>query len=54
MKKARPEDDELRAEYRREELAPLVRGKYAAHYAKATNIVAIDPILTEAFPTVKL
>ena len=29
MKKAKPNDDDMRAEYRREDLGPLVRGKYA-------------------------
>ena len=50
MKKAKPKDDEMRAEYRREDLGPLVRGKYAARYAKCTNIVVIDPKLTKVFP----
>jgi hypothetical protein len=50
MKKANPKDDEMRAEYRREDLGPLVRGKYAARYAKSTNIVVIDPTLTKVFP----
>ena len=50
MKKAKPKDDEMRAEYRREDLGPLVRGKYAARFAKSTNIVVIDPKLTKAFP----
>ena len=50
MKKAKPPTDEMRAEYRREDLGPLVRGKYAARYAKATNVVVIDPALTKAFP----
>jgi hypothetical protein len=50
MKTAKPRTDEMRAEYRREDLGPLVRGKYAARYAKATNIVVIDPALTKAFP----
>ena len=50
MKKAKPKDDEMRAEYRREDLGPLVRGKYAARYAKSTNIVVIDPKLTKVFP----
>jgi hypothetical protein len=50
MKKTKPPSDEMRAEYRREDLGPLVRGKYAARYAKATNIVVIDPALTKAFP----
>jgi hypothetical protein len=50
MKTAKPRTDEMRAEYRREDLGPLVRGKYAARCAKATNIVVIDPALTKAFP----
>lgn len=50
MKKGRDENVEMRAEYRREHLGPLVRGKYAARYAKATNIVVIDPALSKVFP----
>ena len=50
MKKARVEETEMRAEYRREDLGTLVRGKYAARYAKSTNIVVIDPALAKAFP----
>jgi len=50
MKKVNSNDDEMRAEYTRADLGPLVRGKYAARYAKATNIVVIDPALTKAFP----
>nr|MDP2192741.1 hypothetical protein [Rhodoferax sp.] len=50
MKKAKLEVEEMRAEYRREDLGPLVRGKYAAAYAKATNVVVIDPGLTKVFP----
>ena len=50
MKKAKVKETEMRAEYRREDLGPLVRGKYAARYAKSTNIVVIDPALTKAFP----
>ena len=50
MKKANTKDDEMRAEYSRADLGPLVRGKYAARYAKATNVVVIDPVLTKAFP----
>jgi hypothetical protein len=50
MKKAKTKDDEMRAEYRREDLGPLVRGKYAVQYAKATNVVVIDPKLAKVFP----
>ena len=49
--KSKPKnDDEMRAEYRCEDLGPLVRGKYAAAYAKATNVVVIDPKLSKVFP----
>ncbi len=50
MKKVKAEDDEMRKVYRREDLGPLVRGKYAADFAKSSNIVVIDPALTKAFP----
>ena len=50
MKKVNTKIDEMRAEYTRADLGPLVRGKYAARYAKATNVVVIDPALTKAFP----
>ena len=50
MKKINTQIDEMRAEYTRDDLGPLVRGKYAARYAKATNVVVIDPALTKAFP----
>ena len=50
MKKANLKDDDMRVEYSRSDLGPLVRGKYAARYAKATNVVVIDPALTKAFP----
>lgn len=50
MKKANSKDEEMRAEYSRADLGPLMRGKYAARYAKVTNVVVIDPELTKAFP----
>lgn len=50
MKKPEKDKDEMRAEYRREDLGTLVRGKYAARYAKASNVVVIDDALTKAFP----
>ena len=50
MKKASIKDDDMRVEYARTDLGPLVRGKYATRYAKATNVVVIDPTLTKAFP----
>ncbi len=50
MKKAEIKNDEMRSEYARADLGALVRGKYAQRYAKATNVVVIDPALTKAFP----
>ncbi len=50
MKKLSAKDDDIRADYTQSDLGPLMRGKYAARYAKATNVVVIDPALTKAFP----
>lgn len=50
MKKADLKTEEMRAEYTRADFGPLVRGKYAARYAKATNVVVIDPALSKVFP----
>ena len=47
MKKA----DELRKEYRREDLGPGVRGKYYREYMKGTNLVLLRPEVAQAFPT---
>jgi hypothetical protein len=33
--------DEMRAEYRREDLGKSVRGKYAIRYAKGTNLALL-------------
>lgn len=49
MKKAKP--DELRAEYRREDLGEGVRGKYVEAYRSGTNLVLLSPDVAEAFPT---
>lgn len=50
MKNVKLPSDEMRAEYRREDLGKGVRGKYAARYAKASNVVVIDPAPTKALP----
>ena len=42
--------EELRAEYQRQGVGKLVRGKYASRFAKASNVVVIDQALTKAFP----
>jgi hypothetical protein len=52
MKKARGvENDELRPEYRREDLGKGVRGKYFAAYQKGSNLVLLRPEIAKAFPT---
>ena len=49
MKKAKP--DELRPEYRREDLGPGVRGKYLEAYRAGTNLVLLSPDIAKVFPT---
>ncbi len=44
-------EDDLRPEYRREELGKGVRGKYYREYTKGTNLVLLSPDVAEAFPT---
>jgi hypothetical protein len=53
MKKAKSRrGNGLRREYKRSDFPKgLVRGKYAARFAAATNIVRLDPEIAEAFPT---
>jgi hypothetical protein len=44
--------DDLRPEYRREDLGKGVRGKYFSSYQKGSNLVLLNPnIATKAFPT---
>lgn len=50
MKKTDKVTDDMRDEYKRDDLGVVVRGKYAARYAKATNVVVIDESLVKAFP----
>ena len=47
MKKA----NDLRKEYRREDLGRGVRGKYYREYMKGTNLVLLRPEVAQAFPT---
>jgi hypothetical protein len=52
MKKAKSaENDDLRPEYRREDLGKGVRGKYFAEYQKGSNLVLLSPDVAKAFPT---
>ena len=51
MKKANAEaNDWLRPEYKRSDLGPIVRGKYARRMATESNVVVIDPAVSKAFP----
>ena len=43
--------DEMRAEYRREDLGKGVRGKYLAWVSKGTNLVLLDDKVAKLFPT---
>lgn len=43
--------DEMRAEYRREELGKGVRGRYFDRVAGGTNLVLLDERVAKAFPT---
>jgi hypothetical protein len=45
------ESDELRPEYRREDLGQGVRGKYFEAYQKGTNLVLLSPDVAKVFPT---
>jgi hypothetical protein len=44
-------DDDLRPEYRREDLGKGVRGKLFAAYQKGSNLVLLNPDVAKAFPT---
>lgn len=43
--------DEIRQEYRREDLGKGVRGKYFARVSKGTNLVLLNDEVSKAFPT---
>jgi hypothetical protein len=43
--------DEMRAEYRREDLGKGVRGKHFAEFKKGSNLVLLSPELSKIFPT---
>jgi hypothetical protein len=50
MKKVK-ESDELRPEYRREDLGKGIRGKYFEAYQKGTNLVLLSPDVAKVFTT---
>ncbi len=43
--------EEMRTEYRREDLGKGVRGKYYAAFQKGSNLVLLTPELAKIFPT---
>ena len=42
--------EEMRKEYKREDLGKGVRGKYFEEYKKGTNLVLLSPDVATAFP----
>ncbi|TAN43835.1 MAG: hypothetical protein EPN22_08835 [Nitrospirae bacterium] len=48
MKTAKKE--EIRKEYKREDLGKGIRGKYYEEYKKGTNLVLLSPDVAAAFP----
>jgi hypothetical protein len=50
MKKAKV-SDELRPEYRREDLGQGIRGRYFESYRKGSNLVLLSPDVAKVFPT---
>jgi len=51
MKTTKQGDEDLRPEYRREDLGKGVRGKYFEAYQKGSNLVLLSPDVAKAFPT---
>jgi len=45
------DNDEIRTEYKREDLGKGVRGKYYARFTKETNLVLLNDRVVKAFPT---
>lgn len=50
MKKVK-DNDEMRAEYKREDLGVGVRGKYYQDYNEGNNLVLLTPEVAKAFPS---
>lgn len=50
MKKVK-DQDEMRAEYKREDLGVGVRGKYYEAYNEGHNLVLLRPEVAKAFPS---
>ena len=51
MKKvSRKPVDDMKPEYKRSDLGPLVRGKYTQRYWEAANVVVLEPEVAKEFP----
>jgi len=50
MKKVK-QSDELRPEYKREDLGQGIRGKYFESYKEGTNLILLNPDVAKVFPT---
>ena len=48
---SKPQSDEFRPEYRREDLGPGIRGKYTDAYRAGDNLVLLSPDVAKVFPT---
>ena len=44
------ENDDLQSEYPTELIGSGIRGKYAKRFKEGSNVVVIDPDLSDAFP----
>ncbi len=51
MKKVKDQDDEMRSEYKGEDLGVGVRGKYHEAYKEGHNLVLLKPEVAKAFPS---
>ena len=51
MSKVDHPDPDIRPEY---DFSGGVRGKYAARYARGTNVVVLDPDVAAAYPTAEV
>ena len=43
-------DEEMRKEYKREDLGKGIRGKYFNEYKKGTNLILLSPDVAATFP----
>ena len=50
MKTVRAKKEDMKKEYRREDLGVGVRGKYLNEYKKGTNLVLLSPDVAAVFP----